>query len=238
MPSLMPLATDQVFEKLDGTVGVVQTRVVRVREGLQDSKITTEEFAESLKKWSTHEAVERVAVRLDVGKKTERLASILQQTDDWLEFSESACGLVEQAMSLAAPADAPADADGLAGLIEEIVNLRTKLADATETVGRIRELLAKENGEEQGTKPLGPRIEQGVKLAVRVAATVGTIDSRLGKLTDRLSRTEQNLRQSNARVLHRIRLATIAVTLFILWLGAGQAALTFYGCRALRRGPG
>ena len=229
-------ATDRLFEKLDGTVGVVQTRVVRIRAGLQDSKINTEDIEETLKNWSKREAIERAAARLDAEKKTERLASILQQTDNWLEFSASACGLVEQAMSIAAPSDAPAgaqaDANGLAWLIDEIANLRTKLADATETVGRIRESLAGEEGE----KPLGPRIEQGVKLAVRVAATVGTIDSRLGKLIDRLSLTQQNLQHSNAAALRRIRLATIAVTLFILWLGAGQIALTLYGYRSLRRG--
>ena len=233
-------ATDRLFEKLDGTVGVVQTRVVRVRERLQASKITTSELADSLKTWTKKEAIDRVAVRLDAGKKTERLASILQQTDDWLEFSESACGLVQQAMSIAAPADAPTDAladdTGLAGLIEEIANLRTKLADATETVGRIRAVLAKENGGEEGEKPLGPRIEKGVELALRVAATVGTIDTRLGRLTDRLSLTQQNLREANAKTLRRIRLATIVVTLFLVWLGAGQVALMLYGYRALRRG--
>ncbi len=225
-------ATDRLFDKLVGTVGAVQARVVRVREGLQDSRITTEDLAENLKKWTKQEAVERVAVRLDAEKKTERLASIFRQTDDWLEFSASACGLVEQAMSIAAPADAPADADGLAGLIDEIASLRTKLADATETVGRIRESIA----DKDGAKPVKLRIEQGVELAVRVAATVGTIDSRLGKLTDRLSRTQQNLEESKATALRRIRLATIGVALSILWLGAGQVALTFYGYRSLRRG--
>jgi hypothetical protein len=228
-------ATDRLFEKLGGTVGAVQTRVVRVRERLQDSKVTAEDLAESLKQWTKQEALDRVAMRLDAGKKTEKLTSILQQTDDWLEFSESACGLVEQAMSIAVPADA----NRLEGFVEELAGLREWLADATETVGRIRDSLTKENDAEKGengTKPLGPRIEKGVELTLRVAVILGSMDHQLRELTDRLSHAQQYLQESNATALHRIRLATIAVTLFILWLGAGQLALASYGYRSLRRG--
>ena len=127
---------------------------------------------------------------------------------------------------------------GLAGLIDDIANLRTKLADATETVNRIRELLAPKQPWRRGigTKPLGPRIENGVELALRVAATVGTIDSRLENSPTGFLSPSKIFANQMLRCSIRSGSPRSVVTLFILWLGAGQIALTLYGYRSLRRG--
>ena len=224
-------ATDKLFEKLESTVGDVQARLGRVRERLDESKVTTAGIAESLKSWTKREALEQVAVRLDLEKKTDRLASMLQQTDHWLELSGSACELVQRGLSIAASADAPVEPTRIDGLVEDITFLRAKLAETTEIVTRIRDCTAAKNNE----KPVKRRIEQAVELVVRVAATVGIIDSRLDKFTDRLSQAKEDLRESKVRTIRRIRLATIAIMLLILWIGAGQVAISLYGCQGLRR---
>ncbi len=89
--------------------------------------------------------------------------------------------------------------------------------------------------EKSGERPLKERLEQAAQLAVRVAATLGTIDSRLDKFTNRLSQTQEALRKLKAKTLRRIWLATFAVMLLILWMAAGQVALAFYGWQSLRQ---
>jgi hypothetical protein len=222
-------ATDRLFDKLESTVDDVQTRVVHIRERIDEAKITTADIAENLKSWTKREAIERAAVRLDVEKKTEKLASILLETDHWLELSGSACELLQRGFSVAASESASKDPTRLDRLIEDIAILRTNLAEATQTVTRIRDWTAEKND----AKPVQRRIEQVVELAVRLAATVGAFDSSLDKLQDRLSQAKEDVQELKAKTIRRIRLATVAVMFLIVWIGAGQVALSIYGCRRM-----
>ncbi len=90
--------------------------------------------------------------------------------------------------------------------------------------------------ERNGTKPLNERMAQAAALALRVAATLGDIDSRWDKLTDRLSEARENMQVIRAKTLRRIRLAAVAIALLVLWMGAGQVALSLYGWQGIRRG--
>jgi flagellin-like hook-associated protein FlgL len=218
-------ASEVFFEKVESTVVVIQSRVVQTRERLEASKVTADGMAQSLKDWTRREAVERVALRLDAEEKTERLASVLQEADHWLELSESSVELMQRALSMASSAGAPADPAAVDGLIEEMALLRTKLAEATDFVTRIRDCTA----EKSGAKPLDQRIKQAAELAVRVAVTLGTIDARLDKFADRLTQMQENSRELRVKTLRRIWLGTIAVVLLVLWMGAGQVALSLYG---------
>jgi hypothetical protein len=224
-------AADRLFEKLEGTVGVVQTRVVQIRHDLDESKLATGSIAEGLKDWTKREVRERAATRIDLEKKTERLASMLQETDRWLEHSESAVGLVERGLSIGAAAGGAAESTNIDRINDAIMSLRDKLAEATDAVARIRDWMTGTSD----AKPGDRRLERGLELAARLAATVGAIDARMDKLTDRLSQAEEDLRESNAKTVERIRLATIVALAIIVWIGAGQITLLLYGCRGLRR---
>lgn len=225
-------ATEQFFEKVESTAGVVQSRLVQTRERLEASKITTEGLAQSLKDWTRQEAAERVALRLDAEEKTERLASALQQADHWLEVSGSSVELMQRALSMASSVGAPADPAAVDALIEEMARLRTKLGEARDFVTRMQEWTA----DKSGAKTLNERIEEAAKLAVRLALTLGTIDARLDKLADRVSQMQENLQEVRVKTLRRIWLGTIAVALLVLWMSAGQVALSLYGWRGLGRG--
>ena len=72
-------------------------------------------------------------------------------------------------------------------------------------------------------------------LALRVAATLGNINSRWDKLTDRLSQARENMHVIRAKTLRRIRLAAVAIAMLVLWMGAGQVALSLYGWQGVRR---
>ena len=84
-------------------------------------------------------------------------------------------------------------------------------------------------------KSLGEKIEQAAQLAVRVAATLGLIDSRLKKLENRLLETQGYLQGLETRTLWWILVATVGITLLAVWMAAGQAALCLLAWTGLRR---
>jgi hypothetical protein len=51
------------------------------------------------------------------------------------------------------------------------------------------------------------------------------MDSRFGKVEEQLSVAHSQLRELGARAQRWILVATIGVTLFLLWMAVGQAAL-------------
>jgi len=223
--------TENLFGKLDGSLVVVRERVAQTHDRVEVSKITTEGIEKTLKDWTKREAGERLALRLNAAEKTERLASTLQQADHWLEVSESSVELVQQALSMGSLAGAPMDTTSVDGLIEEIASFRSQLAEATEFVARIHERTAEASEE----KSLEERIEQAVQLALRVVATLGSIDSRLEKFENRLSETQKNLHGLNTKTRRWILVVTIGITLFMVWMAAGQVALCRLAWNSLRR---
>jgi hypothetical protein len=223
--------TENLFGKLDGSLVVVRERVAQTHDRVEASKITTEGIEKTLKDWTKREADERLALRLNAAEKTERLASTLQQADHWLEVSESSVELVQQALSMGSLAGAPMDTTSVDGLIEEIASFRSQLAEATEFVARIHERTAEASEE----KSLEERIEQAVQLALRVVATLGSIDSRLEKFENRLSETQKNLQGLKTKTRRWILVVTIGITLLMVWMAAGQVALCLLAWNGLRR---
>jgi hypothetical protein len=223
-------ATDRLFEKLESTRDRAQDRVNKIRERVDAAKLTTLDIDKSLQDWAKKAAAERVAVRLEIAKKSERLGPALEQAGQWLEASGSACELIEQGLSIAASAGAVTDTARIDALIEDLKDLRAKIAEVEEAAARIRDWTAQKSEPESA----GRRIDQVVELAVRVAATLGTFDSRLDKFDDRLARAKEELQESKAKTLRRIHIATAAVMLLVLWLAAGQIALTYVGWRGVR----
>jgi hypothetical protein len=224
-------ATDRLFEKLESTTVRAQDRVARIRERVDAAKLTAKDIKTSLEDWAKKATAERVAVRLEIAKKSERLAPMLQQVGQWLEASGSACELVQQGLSIAASAGAVTDSARIDTLVEDLKDLRAKITDVEDAAARIRDWTA----EKEDSEPVGKRIDQVVLLTVRVTLTLGTFDSRLDKLDDRLTRAKEGLQESKAKTVRRIHLATGAVVLVILWLAAGQIALAYIGGRGIAR---
>jgi len=68
---------------------------------------------------------------------------------------------------------------------------------------------------------------------MRVAGTLGSIDSRLKKLENRLLETQGNLLGLETRTLRWILVATVGITLLAVWMAAGQTALCLFARPAL-----
>ena len=164
---------ENLFGRVDNAFVAVRDRVDGAGQRVRAARITSEDIEQNLKDWTKREARDRLTSRLGVEEKAERLADGLQQVDHWLEFSESSVQLVQQALELGNAAGAPVETDPAERLLEELASIRVRLTEATESVEGIRERTA-EAGEERS---LRERIDQAVRLALRVIATLSSIDS-------------------------------------------------------------
>jgi hypothetical protein len=223
-------ATENVFAQIDSALVVVRGKVVAAEQRVRAAKIDSEDIEQSLKNWTKEEVGDRLTLRLGIEEKTERLASSLQQADHWLEFSESSLQLVQQALELANATGAPIETKPVETkpadrLLEELASLRAHLMEATGLLERIRERTA-EAGEE---KSLKEKIDQAVQLALRVIATLSSVDSRLGDFGNRLSETQTKAKNLKIKTQRWIRVAMIGITLLILWMAAGQISLCLRG---------
>jgi len=227
-------ATEEVFDAVDESVIAVRERVGQARDRVIESRITLEKVEKSLKQWTQREATERLterlAERLEIAEKAERLASALQQADRWLEVSESSVALVQRVASIGDSNGAPIDTSTLDEVTAEIAVLRGKLAEATEFLATIQNRLS---GNEEAS--LREQIEQAAELALRIVATLGTLDERLDAFGDRLAEVQVELRELETRTLRWVLLGTLVLTLLAAWMAAGQAALCAVGWRAWRR---
>ena len=217
----MQRATEAVFEKIDGTLVVVRDKVTRTQDRVESAKITSDDIKQTLTEWTTRKAGERLADRLKVAEKTDRLASAIAQADHWLEVSESAVQVVQQALAIGTAAGASVDAAPVDELGNQIRSFRGQLDEAGQLVEQIREQtnLASED------QPL----QRALQLTVRLAATVGSIDSHLAEFQSQLADTQQNIQGLARRTMRSILFAVLAATFLLVWMAAGQLALFVFG---------
>ncbi len=221
---------DPAFGIVDRSLVAVEKRVGQTQNRVEAAKITTEGIEKSLKSWSKKATGERLASRLDVAKKTERLTATLQQADRWLDVSQASIELMQQVMAMVNATGAPSDVTVGDGLTEEITSLRRQIAQATQFAESIYQRTTEANEEE----PREERIEQAVRLALRVVATLGSINVRLKVLEGRLSQTRVNSQRRQITIRRWILGATFGIVLLFVWMAVGQAALCTYGWKGLR----
>ena len=222
--------TEVVFARVDGSLVNIQERVERTQERVKASAITTESVASSLNEWTKREAVQRLAQQVNLAEKSDNLRFAMQQADNWLELSASSAQSVQQALSLISELGVQIDTGTIDAVIEEINSLRSQLADATELVENLHDRTAAMVEE----TPPEERIEQAVKLGVRVIATLGSIDSRIEKFKNRLLEAQKNSQALNTKTIKWIWVVTIAIMTLIIWMAAGQVALSYLAWNRLR----
>jgi flagellin-like hook-associated protein FlgL len=209
-----------VFGKIDGSLVAVRTRVDQARDRLREAKINTQDVETSLREWTRREAGERVALQLKVAEKTDKVSAILAQAGVWLEGAESSLGLVNEVLSSHYSSERAA-APSLEELVREIAFVRAQLAKAMNVVAGIRERIATAADE----PPPQERIQQAVRFTLRLASTLGSVDSRLDEFETRCSQTQSRLQELQSRATWWIRITSVGVMLLILLLFAGQVAL-------------
>src|SRR5262245_2937946 len=137
--------TEHLFGKMGTTLSTVGQRVAQTQERVAAARISTEEITGTLRDWAKREVGQRVAERLNAAEKSERLASIIEQADNWLEVAESSVGLVQDMLSINASSGAPSETTPIDQLLSEITSLRGQLAGATKIIADIHDRLAEAN---------------------------------------------------------------------------------------------
>ncbi len=224
-------ASGNVFGAIDHSLVDVRLRIAQTQDRVQVLQITTEDIEQSVTNRAKTEARERLTSRLGVEEKAERLVSGLQQADHRLELTQSSLQFVQQALEAGSSLGAPVQTDPADRLLGELASLRDQLTQAIEPVNRIRER-ALEVGED-GLREEG--FNQVAQLAVRVNATLSSIDSRLENLAMRLTEIQTKTRNTKVQSMRWIRITAIGITLLFSWMAAGQGALCHLGWKGLRQ---
>lgn len=223
-------ANEHVFAAIDKSLSTVHARVLSAQGRVRDLKITTEEIRQTVKDWAQNETGERLATRLQIEQKAVQLARGIEQLDQWMELSAASMQGLKQALELGSSIGAPLDPAFFDPLLTRVETLRSQLSEVTGTVDGIRErAVALAAG-----KPFEERRNQAAQLAVRVLATFGQIDTRLGELAQQFSQTKMTAQRLHSRTHMAILVAQVAAILVLLWMAAGQVCL----CLRCRRTPG
>jgi chromosome segregation ATPase len=236
-------ATDRVFASLDQSLVAVRQRVGHTQDRLEVAKITAGEVGDSLRDWASREAAQSIAERMNIRKRTNRLAASLEQVDGWLEVVQSSIEMTHDVLAIGVPAgenwsniDSPAAAAlalAFDQLLERLASVRAQLAAATEAIANLRARLDATGGErEDQSEPA--RIQQALEISVRLIATLGLVDFRLQQFDQSVSAAQTRLQELQARTQWWLRLATWGSALVILLMAAGQVALCRLAWNGLR----
>ena len=79
------------------------------------------------------------------------------------------------------------------------------------------------------------QVDRIVQLALRVIATITSLDLRLDDFADTLTETRSSIVDAKNVVLRWTWIVTLSTTFLFVWLGAGQWALAHVGWRGLLR---
>jgi hypothetical protein len=223
--SRLSRTNERVFDRIDVSLAAVRDRILGAQKRVQESKITTEDIGNSVRNWTQEKTSERIASRLEVEKKAAQLATDLRQADLWLETSEASILGVQQVFETASSLGAPVDEGVADTLLEKLGLLRGRLKQSTETADAIRENMAKMAAGETPDE----RISQVAQLALRIVATLGDIDTRLGNFAERLADTQTKGQNVKNKTHFYIVAAEISAVLFTAWMAAGQVFMCRHG---------
>ena len=213
--------TASVFSKMDSSLGVVRERAVQTQQRLVAAKSTTEELENNVREWAKQQASQRLELQFDAAGKTERLNSALQQADNWLEMAQTSVENIQEILAIYRPTSTSDDTTFVDQLAMEIAAVRSRLAEPIQLATSIRDRLSAAREDKLPVE----KIDEVVSFAVRVVATLSSLDIRFENLVDRLSAAQSELQQLKARTQRWLLVIGIGLSLTILLMLAGQVAL-------------
>ena len=221
--------TQDLFGQVNDTLAEIRERVPPAQERFEAAKITVQDIEHTLREWTKKEVGQQLSERLELSERTERLASSVQQADQWLEMSEAALELIQRVLSASRPSEVD-KGKSVGALLEEIATLRTQLSEIEDFANAVHERTTP-GGDR---KSIRERIEQAAQLAVRAAATLGLIEAGLEELDTKLYQAQLDLQELESSTLRWILIATLVITLLVLWMLAGQFSLCRWAWQGLR----
>jgi len=212
-------AQERVFKRVDQSLEGIDRRLVESQNLGAQSKITVEEIRQRMQDWTKKEASERLATKFGVEAKVQQLASGLHQAELILERSQDAVEHVRQVLDASEELGISLNTDSISPLLERIDDIKEDLKGAIDTAQSLVHI-AEGRGDAM-EKPM----EQVSKIAARLLATFGKIDSRLVSFRDRLADAQDSIRRLIAKTHTRILVVAVFATLLLLWMAAGQVCM-------------
>lgn len=223
--------TDRSFTTIDESLAAVEERLESGQQRLQESKITMDGLMESLRSKSREEIGERLTEQLDVVEKSDQLAERLEQAGSWLEVACKSLESVEHGLELGQSLGAPTQPSLVRPLREKLEDIQLELAHSLNVVEQMQDRLS---GSDDGDQPERSRLRDAAQIAVRVVATLGELDERLGDFNVRLADTRDRAGKLEAKTRTYVLVAMIVALLLTLWMAAGQISLCRHGWRTYR----
>lgn len=212
---------NRVFDRIDASLAAARLRVLDTQKRVRALTITTQDLRQGAEEWARREAKERVASRPEVESKVERLAEGLQQTDVWLEMSVTSLQSAQLALETAHSLGAAADPTVVDPWLERLGAVRGQLKQSTETLDGVRERLARAAEGET----LEERLTRLTQLALRIVATLGDVEARLGQVADGFVATQARGQEAKTRTHRHIVTAQLCAIVFMAWMALGQVFL-------------
>jgi hypothetical protein len=217
---------ERVFRAVDRSLEFARDRVLALEARARELRITGNEIEKSLKEWTARKAGEELAARLELERRTEKLAQKLQQADAWLESATESVNGARRIVELAGDAGAQVQPDLLDEVLGHIGELRGAAQQASETVEDVRQFATGEGGES--------RLARALHAAGRILVTITELDTRLGKVALRLSDLRTRADELKAKTHRRIVVTRIVSLVLVAWMAAGQVGLCLYGWKRCR----
>ncbi|WP_425395447.1 hypothetical protein [Aeoliella sp.] len=219
--------TQRLYAAMDDSLAGVQDRVEQVEQRVAAMNITAGEITTGLKDRTAEGIRDRLATELQLEQRTAGLAAGVDQADEWAAAIESSVESVRTMAELLAATGLDVDPTGIDGVLEEIVTVRSQLAEAGEQVAALRQRVASDEEDHDG---------QIAKILARVVATLTSLDERMGDFGDRLSAAQQSIATAEGVSQRWITTLSILATLLLIWVAAGQGALARVGWKNVRSG--
>ncbi len=216
-------ANDKVFDGVDRGLSAAQNRIPVARERVRQAKITTDEVAEALRGWTTKQAQERVAAKLEIDSRAEKLAGHLHAVDLRLDASEMAVRDVRQLLELGQNLGADVDPASTDDVLELLAQVQGTLRETEQTVAEVRKFT------DPNRESVEDRLARVVKLLARVVATFADIESRLDRCAARLAELRADAQRLHEKTSTRIWQGALGCYGLLAWMAAGQAALARWG---------
>jgi hypothetical protein len=223
---------ERVFVAVDKSLASAQDRVHRVQKRLRESKISTSEITQSLRDWSKSKAKERFMSTVETERRADKLAGHLQTAQQRLETATESIRGIQDVLELGAGVGAPVDAMSLEKVLEALTSIQDRLQETERSVNGIRELAVNQVGASEDN-----RLSRIFRLLSNTEVIAGAMDDRLEDSLARLSQVQADAQQWQARISHYILLTTLAGSMLLAWIAAGQAALCLCGWKTFRRNP-
>jgi hypothetical protein len=220
-------ASDKFFDAVDRSLKAVQDRIPIVQQKVKEAKITTADVSEAFRAWGAKKAQDRIISKLQIDKSAEKLSQHLRTADLRLEASRVAVRDVQQVLEVSQSLGANVDPAVLDTVHERLKSLQESLQQAERTVDGVRKFAEDD--------PVEDRLAQAAKLLARLLLTLSEVDQRLDDLSIRLSEVRTRARSANATTSHYLLLGAVVCYALLAWVGAGQAALCWWGWSCFRR---